>query len=37
MKTKKIIVVRPAQELKKIAQTMACCRTGTPAPIGAEV
>jgi hypothetical protein len=34
MKTKKIVVLRPAQDLKKIAQTMSCCKTGSPAPVG---
>lgn len=35
MKKKKIITLAKPKDLKKVADTMACCKTG-PTPINAE-
>ena len=35
MKAKKIIVLAPAKKIKKMADSMACCKGG-PAPVKAE-
>lgn len=35
MKTKKIKVLAPANDLKKLANSMACCKPGAPTPFTA--
>ncbi len=36
MKAKKIIVLARPKTLKEVANSMACCRAGAPAPFGPE-
>lgn len=36
MKAKKIIVLAQAKKLQEVADTMACCRTASPSPVGPE-